>query len=52
MSDKIITLNPNCPCTRKCPRHGNCKECRENHENKTTDTWCIRIEKKKSSKKS
>lgn len=45
--EKLITLNPNCPCTRKCPRHGNCGECRENHENKKSPTWCMRKVKKK-----
>lgn len=24
----------NCPCTRNCPRHGNCEACVANHRDK------------------
>ncbi|EQB89966.1 hypothetical protein J2Z44_000272 [Clostridium punense] len=47
MEEKQIILNPSCPCTRKCKRHGNCKECKENHKDKKLPTWCKREEKLK-----
>ena len=27
----IPVLTEDCPCTRNCPRHGNCVECVRNH---------------------
>ena len=26
-----VTLAADCPCTRNCPRHGNCAACVANH---------------------
>ena len=43
MSEKKI--NPDCPCTSKCPRHGDCEACRENHKGGLTK--CQKIEKNK-----
>lgn len=46
--DPAAPANPlmemNCPCTRDCPRHGNCFECLANHrDNMTIAPACIRI---------
>jgi hypothetical protein len=30
MSEKKI--NPDCPCTSSCVRHGDCEACQENHK--------------------
>ncbi len=30
----IPVLTEDCPCTRNCPRHGNCVECVKNHRYK------------------
>ncbi len=39
----VPTQAPPCPCKReKCPRHGNCKACREHHAGKATKTACQR----------
>ena len=31
MSETTPPLAADCPCTRNCPRHGNCFECVRNH---------------------
>ena len=40
-------IETNCPCTRDCPRHGNCFECVANHRDVVTSTppACLRREK-------
>lgn len=48
--DPKLPLNPlleeNCPCTRDCPRHGNCFECLANHrDNIHIPPACIRLQK-------
>lgn len=46
--DNALPVNPlieeNCPCTRDCPRHGNCFECLANHRDniRTTPPACVR----------
>lgn len=35
-----IKVNPNCPCTYNCKRHGKCNECQENYRKKGTPTAC------------
>ena len=46
--DPARAVNPlietNCPCTRDCPRHGNCFECLANHRDCVTSTppACVR----------
>lgn len=46
------TINPACPCRRKCVRHGNCIECRATHEAEGKyPTCCQRIENRKRKKK-
>lgn len=46
------TINPACPCRRKCVRHGNCIECRATHEAEGKYlTCCQRIENRKRKKK-
>ena len=37
-------IEANCPCTRDCPRHGNCIECVANHRDVVTTTppACLR----------
>ena len=37
-------IEANCPCTRDCPRHGNCFECVANHRDAVTSTppACLR----------
>lgn len=46
------TINPACPCKRKCVRHGNCIECRATHEAEGKyPTCCQRIENRKRKKK-
>ncbi len=30
----LPVLAEDCPCTRNCPRHGNCVECVKNHRYK------------------
>lgn len=37
----LKTVNPNCPCTYNCPRHGNCTACRENHRKMGGPTYCM-----------
>ncbi|MDL2317586.1 hypothetical protein LJC74_00640 [Eubacteriales bacterium OttesenSCG-928-A19] len=36
-------LNPDCPCTSSCARHGDCEACRANHAGGLTS--CQRLEK-------
>jgi len=36
-------LNPDCPCTNDCPRHGDCEACRENHHASGGKTCCERL---------
>lgn len=46
------TINPACPCKRKCVRHGNCIECLATHEAEGKyPTCCQRIENRKRKKK-
>lgn len=46
------TINPACPCKRKCVRHGNCVECRATHEAEGKyPTCCQRIENRKRKRK-
>ena len=45
--EKQPKLNPNCPCKYNCPRHGNCKECRENHKGGKTSCQKLAEAKKK-----
>ena len=33
-SKPLPVLTEDCPCTRNCPRHGNCVECVKNHRYK------------------
>lgn len=33
-SKPLPVLTEDCPCTRNCPRHGNCLECVKNHRYK------------------
>ena len=33
-SKPLPVLTEDCPCTRNCPRHGNCVECVKNHRAK------------------
>jgi len=40
MNDK--KLNPDCPCTSECPRHGDCEACQANHNEKGSLTFCKR----------
>ena len=42
-------LNKDCPCNSKCPRHGDCEACRENHKGGGL-TSCQRIQKEKDGK--
>ena len=35
-------MNPNCPCTWECPRHGNCEACRGHHHPESR-TACEKI---------
>ena len=37
-------LNPDCKCTSDCARHGDCKACWANHEEKGTLTFCQRAQ--------
>ncbi len=37
---KDVSINDNCPCKRKCERHGECNECRDYHENSKYPTAC------------
>lgn len=48
MSQKKI--NPNCPCTSNCVRHGNCVECREYHSKASSPTACLKNLEKKDDK--
>jgi hypothetical protein len=41
------TLNPDCPCTNDCPRHGDCDACQANHKKGGSLTACQRIAKQK-----
>jgi hypothetical protein len=34
-----------CPCPKKCPRHGRCTECREYHGRKNHLPYCERDKK-------
>lgn len=38
--------NPDCPCRRKCPRHGDCEACRANHTGRGGPPFCERLIKK------
>ncbi|MCB6608324.1 hypothetical protein V3C10_13890 [[Clostridium] symbiosum] len=52
ISNSPGTINPACPCKRKCVRHGNCIECRATHEAEGKyPTCCQRIENRKRKKK-
>ena len=31
MEERKPVLTPDCPCTRDCPRHGDCRACVANH---------------------
>ena len=33
-------LKPNCPCTDTCDRHGNCKECKAYHQERSDLPFC------------
>jgi hypothetical protein len=33
-------LKPNCPCTDTCDRHGNCKECKAYHQDRSDTPFC------------
>ena len=35
-STPLPVLTEDCPCTRNCPRHGNCVECVKNHRSKVS----------------
>ena len=37
-------IEQNCPCTKDCPRHGNCFECVANHRDVVTSLppFCLR----------
>ena len=41
MSEK--KLNPNCPCTSNCARHGDCEACQANHKAKGNLSACQRL---------
>lgn len=46
-------INQNCPCKKiNCPRHGNCKECKQYHHSSSLFmlTKCERINLKQSFK--
>lgn len=49
-----LPVNPlieeNCPCTRDCPRHGNCFECVANHRDHVTSTPPACLRKKQAEK--
>lgn len=49
----MMTENKNCPCKRKCERHGKCTECRKHHAQfkKPFSVACERIGKTKREKK-
>jgi hypothetical protein len=45
MSEKV--LNPDCPCTAKCARHGDCEACQANHKSGGSLTACQKAKQNK-----